>query len=46
MPFDRHAFISYSHIDNRPWPTEKDGWVTLFHEALQEINAASRFSRQ
>lgn len=39
MPFDRHAFISYSHIDNRPLPTEKDGWVTLFHEALQQLLA-------
>jgi hypothetical protein len=24
-------FISYAHIDNQPLPTEKDGWVTLFH---------------
>ncbi|MGB7946555.1 MAG: toll/interleukin-1 receptor domain-containing protein [Candidatus Binatia bacterium] len=39
MPFERHAFISYAHIDNQPLPTEKDGWVTLFHEALQQLLA-------
>ena len=39
MSFERHAFISYAHIDNQPLPTEKDGWVTLFHEALQQLLA-------
>ena len=39
MPFERHAFISYAHIDNQPLPTEKDGWVTIFHEALQQLLA-------
>jgi hypothetical protein len=39
MPFERHAFISYAHIDNQPLPTEKDGWVTLFHEALEQLLA-------
>jgi len=32
-----HAFISYSHLDNRPLPTEKEGWVTIFHETLQGV---------
>jgi hypothetical protein len=39
MPFERHAFISYAHIDNQPLPTEKEGWVTLFHEALEQLLA-------
>ena len=39
MSFERHAFISYAHIDNQPLPTEKVGWVTLFHEALQQLLA-------
>ena len=37
MTFERHAFISYAHIDNQPLPTEKAGWVTLFHDALQQL---------
>jgi hypothetical protein len=39
MTFERHAFISYAHIDNQPLPTETDGWVSLFHAALQQMLA-------
>lgn len=39
MPFHRHAFISYAHIDNEPLPTETAGWVSLFHAALQQMLA-------
>jgi len=39
MLFERHAFISHAHIDNQPLPTEKDGWVTLLHEALEQLLA-------
>ncbi len=37
MTLDHHVFISYSHIDNQPLPTEKEGWVSLFHDALQQL---------
>jgi hypothetical protein len=37
MALEHHVFISYSHIDNQPLPTEKEGWVTLFHEALKQL---------
>jgi hypothetical protein len=39
LRYERHAFISYAHIDNQPLPTEQDGWVTLFHEALEQLLA-------
>jgi hypothetical protein len=39
--FTRHAFISYSHIDNQPLPAEPAGWVTIFHAALEQF--LSRF---
>jgi len=39
VSFQRHAFISYAHIDNEPLPTESSGWVTLFHAALQQMLA-------
>lgn len=35
MHFDRQAFISYTHLDNRPVATEEYGWVTLLHKALK-----------
>ncbi|MBC7779269.1 MAG: hypothetical protein H7125_04115 [Proteobacteria bacterium] len=34
MSFDRHAFISYAHIDNEPLTPEQKGWVTRFHATL------------
>jgi len=37
MTLEHHAFISYAHIDNQPLPTEKEGWVSLFHEALSQL---------
>lgn len=36
MKFERHAFISYAHIDNEPLLADDDGWVTLFHRTLQQ----------
>jgi len=32
--FERHAFISYAHIDNEPLTPEQNGWVTRFHSTL------------
>ncbi|HEX9982112.1 MAG TPA: hypothetical protein VGF69_02510 [Thermoanaerobaculia bacterium] len=37
MTFRRHAFISYAHIDNQPLLKERDGWVTMFHQALGQL---------
>ncbi len=36
MKFERHAFISYAHIDDEPLLADDDGWVTLFHRTLQQ----------
>lgn len=35
------VFISYAHIDNQPLLADVPGWVTVFHEALQQL--LSRF---
>jgi hypothetical protein len=37
MSFTRDAFISYAHIDNEPLLKEKDGWVTIFDQALRQV---------
>ena len=39
MKIERHAFISYAHIDNEQLPTEQEGWVTLFHKVLAQMLA-------
>ena len=36
-PFDRHLFISYAHIDNKPLSPEQQGWVTRFHASLDTV---------
>jgi hypothetical protein len=36
---ERHAFISYAHIDDEVLPTEQYGWVTLFHKTLAQMLA-------
>lgn len=36
MKFERHAFISYAHIDDEPLLADDDGWVTMFHRTLQQ----------
>jgi hypothetical protein len=35
MTFERHLFISYAHLDNRPITREQEGWVSRFHESLE-----------
>ena len=35
------VFISYAHIDNQPLLADTQGWVTVFHDALQQL--LSRF---
>jgi hypothetical protein len=37
MTYDKHIFISYSHLDNQPLTPEQEGWVSRFHESLQKI---------
>ena len=37
MNFERDVFISYAHIDNLPLTPGQEGWVNLFHYALQTI---------
>lgn len=39
MKIERHAFISYAHIDNELLPAEQDGWVTRFHKVLAQMLA-------
>jgi hypothetical protein len=34
MPFQKHAFISYTHIDNQKLEGQLLGWVTRFHNTL------------
>lgn len=34
MDFQRHAFISYAHIDNVPLTEHQEGWITHFHNTL------------
>jgi len=37
MNFEKHLFISYAHIDNKPLTAGDQGWVTRFHEKLEEF---------
>lgn len=37
MKFEKHAFISYAHIDNQPISDEDEGWISNFHELLQSM---------
>ena len=37
MKFDKHLFISYSHIDNEPVPPEQEGWISRFHKSLEAM---------
>ena len=34
MKFEKHLFISYAHVDNKPTPDDPKGWVARFHEYL------------
>ena len=37
MNFEKHAFISYAHIDNQPISDEDEGWISNFHTLLQSM---------
>lgn len=37
MRFDKHLFISYSHIDNQPLTPQQQGWITRFHESMSAL---------
>jgi hypothetical protein len=37
LNFEHHAFISYTHIDNRPLSPEQQGWVTRFHATFEAL---------
>ena len=37
MDFDKHAFISYAHIDNQPISEEDKGWISDFHNMLEAL---------
>lgn len=39
MTYEKDIFISYSHLDNKPLTAEQQGWVTRFHESLQNALA-------
>jgi hypothetical protein len=36
MPFNKHLFISYAHIDDRPLTGQEKGWITRFHRDLED----------
>jgi hypothetical protein len=37
MQFDKHLFISYSHIDNQPLTPQQQGWITRFHDSMSAL---------
>ena len=37
MLFDKHVFISYSHLDDQPMPPEEKGWISRFHQVLEAL---------
>ena len=37
MTFDKHLFISYAHIDDRPLTPGEKGWVSRFHVSLEAM---------
>lgn len=39
MNYEKDIFISYSHLDNQPLTTEQLGWVTQFHQSLENALA-------
>jgi hypothetical protein len=44
MEFEKHAFISYAHLDNPDLDDQERGWVTRFHDLL-EAQLATRLGR-
>ncbi len=37
MNFEKHAFISYAHIDNAPINKSEEGWISNFHDSLDAL---------
>jgi hypothetical protein len=37
VTFEKHLFISYAHIDNRPLTPEQKGWISRFHASLEAL---------
>ena len=37
MNFEKHAFISYAHIDNTPINNTEEGWISEFHASLDAL---------
>ena len=37
MPFEKHLFISYAHLDNEPLTDQQQGWITRFHASLSTL---------
>ena len=37
MNFEKHAFISYAHIDNKPISEDDEGWISDFHASLESL---------
>jgi hypothetical protein len=37
MTFEKHLFISYAHIDNRPLNPGQEGWISHFHSSLESM---------
>ncbi len=35
MEFEKHAFISYAHDDNKPLSKNDKGWISNFHASLE-----------
>ena len=39
LEIEKHAFISYAHIDNEPISKEDEGWISEFHDSLKKLLA-------
>ncbi len=37
MDFEKHLFISYAHIDNKPLTSDEQGWITRLHSSLEAM---------
>ncbi len=46
MDFKHHIFISYRHIDDKPYPAGSIGWVSKFHHILETALAVRRGEEQ
>ena len=37
VKYEKHLFISYAHIDDRPLTPGQQGWISRFHATLEAL---------